>query len=231
MLISSLLGVSSRVTKDLDTTVRGFTLTHESASLAFREICAVSADDDLRFEFVRTEDIRETDDYPGIRVFVKARYPPMVVSLSIDVTTGDAITPGAIEYRYPLMFDEGCISLMAYPLETCLAEKIETVVSRGVTNTRPRDYYDIVMLWQTRKDVINVGTLSSALIATADKRGSAGKMGGYLETMDRVVSDKTMNARWKSYAKDYGYVGDVSFECACSTVCEIMSECWSPSRS
>ena len=112
MLISSLVGVASRTTMDLDTTVRGFDLTHESAESVFRQIAELASDDDWTFEFDRTEDIRETDDYPGIRVHLKALYPPMAVPLTIDVTTGDKITPEPIEYRYPLLFDEGTISLM-----------------------------------------------------------------------------------------------------------------------
>lgn len=98
MLISSLVGVASRTTMDLDTTVTGIALTHESAARVFREVVAVSADDDWSFELDRTEDIRKTDDYPGIRVHLRAIYPPMSVPLAIDVTTGDSITPGPIGY-------------------------------------------------------------------------------------------------------------------------------------
>ena len=113
MLISSLVGVDRRSTKDLDATVRGFPLTHESAERAFREIAAVEADDDFSFEFVRTEDIREADDYPGIRVHLLASYDKMRSTVTVDVTTGDKITPDAVEYSYPLMFDNRSLSLMA----------------------------------------------------------------------------------------------------------------------
>ena len=171
VLISSLVGVSSRTTMDLDTTVRGFDLTHESAERAFREIAAVQADDDWEFEFDRTEDIRETDDYPGIRVHLKANYAPMSVPLTVDVTTGDRITPEAIEYSYPLLFGEGEITLMAYPVETVLAEKLETVVTRGVANTRPRDFYDIHILMGTKGDRVDMGVLRNALDSTCEKRG------------------------------------------------------------
>lgn len=172
MLISSLVGVASRTTMDLDTTVRGFDLTHESAESVFRQIAELASDDDWTFEFDRIEDIRETDDYPGIRVHLKALYPPMAVPLTIDVTTGDKITPAPIEYRYPLLFDEGSISLMTYTLETVLAEKLETVVSRGVANTRPRDFYDIHVLWKLWGEECDPATLKDALSATCEKRGS-----------------------------------------------------------
>jgi predicted nucleotidyltransferase component of viral defense system len=224
MLISSLIGVESRVTKDLDTTIRGFTLTHESAERAFSEICAIDVDDGVTFEYVRTEDIRDTDEYPGIRVFLKANYAPMSVSLSVDMTTGDAITPDVIEYEYPLSFDDYSIPLMAYPLPTCMAEKLETVISRGVTNTRPRDYYDIYMLQKTRGDELDSGTLSEALQATAEKRGSTEDMGRFAKVMSDVAEDDGMLARWKGYGRDYSYVGDITLQDACDAVVEIMGQ-------
>lgn len=113
VLISSLVGVGSRTTMDLDTTVRGFDLTHESAERVFREIAAVQADDDWEFEFDRTEDIRETDDYPGIRVYLKANYAPMSAPLTVDVTTGDRITPEAVEYNYLLYSDDDAYTRVA----------------------------------------------------------------------------------------------------------------------
>lgn len=222
MLISSLIGVDKRSTKDLDTTIQGFTLTHENAEKAFREIAAIEADDDFEFEFVNTEDIREGDDYPGIRVHLVANYEKMSSPVTIDVTTGDKITPGAIEYSYPLLFEDRSILLMAYPLATVLAEKLETVISRSVANTRPRDYYDIFTLWQTRKDTVNPDTLREALVATADKRGTHTAMDNYREVMTRVADDFGMLSHWSAYARTYPYVGDLTLQDACEAVVEIM---------
>lgn len=222
MLISSLVGVDKRSTKDLDTTVRGFPLTHENAERAFREIAAVEADDDFEFEFVRTEDIRETDDYQGIRVHLLANYERMSSPVTVDVTTGDRITPEAIEYSYPLMFDDRTLSLMAYPLPTTLAEKLETVISRGVANTRPRDYYDLRTLWFTRKAEVDPAMLGDALAATSEKRGSRAAIGRYREVMAEVASDAAMLDRWAAYARRYPYVGDMTLEEACGTVVAIM---------
>lgn len=222
MLISSLIGVDKRGTKDLDTTIQGFTLTHENAEKAFREIAAVAADDDFEFAFVRTEDIREGDDYPGIRVHLKANYEKMSSPVTVDVTTGDKITPGAIEYSYPLLFEDRSILLMAYPLATVLAEKLETVISRSVANTRPRDYYDIFTLWHARKSAVDLNTLHEALAATADKRGTLTAMNNYREVMALVVDDPGMLNHWSAYARRYPYVGDLSLQDACETVVEIM---------
>lgn len=217
MLISSLVGVASRTTMDLDTTITGFMLTHETAEKVFREVAAVGADDDWSFEFDRTEDIRETDDYPGIRVHLKAVYPPMSVPLTIDVTTGDSITPGPIAYDYPLLFDEGSVQLMSYPLETVLAEKLETVVSRGVTNTRPRDFYDIHLLWRTKSDDCDIPTLRKTLEGTCMKRGSAERMARWQMVLDEVASDQTMLALWDKYVKKNPYASGIELAQCCET--------------
>lgn len=222
MLIGSLIGADKRSTKDLDATLRGFELTHESAERAFREIIAVELDDDIVFELVRTEDIREADDYPGIRVFLKANYAPMTVPLTVDVTTGDKITPEAVEYSYPLLFDDRSITCMAYPVETVLAEKLETVISRGVANTRPRDYYDIVMLWRVRRDAIDLATLDAALAATSGKRGSSHAMGSCREVMAEVAADAGMLAGWSAFTRRYSYAEGMGLAEACATVVEVM---------
>jgi len=140
LLISAIVGLDTRATMDMDTTIKGFELTHEALRKIFTEICNISVDDDVEFELLGTADIREADDYPGIRVNMKANYSPISVALTVDVTTGDKITPREIEYKYSLMFDERTINILAYNLETVLAEKLETVVSRGIANTRPRDF-------------------------------------------------------------------------------------------
>lgn len=224
VLISSLVGVSSRTTMDLDTTVRGFDLTHESAKRAFREIISGHADDDWEFEFDRTEDIRETDDYPGIRVHLRAIYAPMAIPLTVDVTTGDKITPNAVEYRYPLLFDEGEISLMAYPIETVLAEKLETIISRDVANTRPRDFYDIHVLMNTKCNCIDMNVLRDALESTCGKRGSWVTITRWANILDGVASDATMLAQWAKYAKKNPYAAGVSLQECCATAKDVLSK-------
>ncbi|GHV32381.1 hypothetical protein FACS18949_03110 [Clostridia bacterium] len=149
-LIAAIVGLDTRTTMDLDTTIKGFTLTHESIRSIFEEVCAVKVEDDVTFSVVRVTDIREGDDYPGLRVALTANYPPLSVPLTVDVTTGDKITPGEVEYSFRLLFDDRSISIMAYNLETILAEKLETVLSRNIANTRPRDFYNIYILYALR---------------------------------------------------------------------------------
>ncbi len=222
MLISSLVGIASRTTMDLDTTVRGLALTHDSIESVFRDVISVESDDDWAFEFVRTEDIRETDDYPGIRVHLIAKYPPMSVPLTIDVTTGDAITPAPVEYEYPLLFDDDSIQLMAYPLETVLAEKLETVISRGVTNTRPRDFYDIHTLWMLARKGCSLETLREALEKTSVKRGSQHLVKEWRTVLQEVEDDEPMLSLWAKYAKKTPYVADLSLQDCCASAREIL---------
>ena len=169
-LISAIVGLDTRATMDLDTTIKGFTLTHEAIRKIFTEICAVQIADDVQFEVVGISDIRETDDYPGIRVALKANYPPISVPLTVDVTTGDMITPREVEYTFSLLFDDRTISILAYNLETVLAEKLETVLSRNIANTRPRDYYDVHILYALRGADHGLGVAN----ACGDPRGVDG---------------------------------------------------------
>ena len=172
-LISVIVGLDTRTTMDLDTTIKGFTLTHESIRKVFKEICAVEIEDDVSFTLEDIYDIRETDDYPGIRVSLKANYPPIRVPLTVDVTTGDIITPKEIEYTFKLLFDDRTLSILAYNLETVLAEKIETVLSRSIANTRPRDFYDIHIIFALRGNECDKNILKRALDRTSAKRGAA----------------------------------------------------------
>lgn len=166
-LISSIVGLSSRSTMDLDTTLKGLTLTHASITDIFKNICQMNLNDDITFEFINVTDIRETDDYPGIRVLLKAHYQPISVPLTVDITTGDIITPKAIKYHHNSAFEEKTIYVLAYNLETILAEKLETVLSRGVANTRPRDYYDIYILYTLHNESLNMKILRVALEKTS----------------------------------------------------------------
>lgn len=221
-LISAIVGLDTRATMDLDTTIKGFTLTHESIREVFGEICAVEISDDIQFELVEISDIREGDDYPGIRVTLKANYPPISVPLTVDVTTGDVITPKEIEYTFSLLFDDRTISILAYNLETVLAEKIETVLSRSIANTRPRDFYDIYILYALRGAECNTKTLLQALERTADKRGSRKVLEVYPDVITEIRASEQLRDFWKKYQRNFDYAKEISFDDTCDTVQRIM---------
>ncbi len=220
-LISAIVGLDTRTTMDLDTTVKGFTLTHEAIRAIFNEICEVHIEDDVKLEIVGISDIRETDDYPGIRVALKANYPPISVPLTVDVTTGDMITPREVEYTFSLLFDDRKISVLAYNLETVLAEKLETVLSRNIANTRPRDYYDIHILYALRGAECDK-KMRRALELTAGKRGSSVILTDYPEIMKEIRESDTLRKLWEKYSREYEYAKDISFDETCNTIQTIM---------
>ncbi len=230
-LISAIVGLDTRATMDLDTTIKGFTLTHESIHEIFEEICTVEIADDVKFELVDISDIREGDDYPGIRVSLKANYPPISVPLTVDVTTGDVITPGEIEYTFSLLFDDRTINVLAYNLETVLAEKMETILSRSIANTRPRDFYDIHVLYTLRGAECNTKTLLQALERTADKRGSRKVLESYSDIIAEIRASEQLRDFWKKYRRDFDYAKDVSFDDACDTIQLILDNVFSCQRS
>lgn len=223
-LISTIVGLDTRATMDLDTTVKNLSLTHEAMHSIFSEICSIEIDDDVQFEISGITDIRETDDYPGLRVSLKASYPPISVPLSVDVTTGDAITPSEIMVSFSTMFDEGTIDVFAYSLETILAEKIETVLSRSIANTRPRDFYDIHILYHLRKDELDMAILHQALLHTTEKRNSQHILNNYSEIIHMIRNSNQLREHWEKYRKEFEYARDISFDDTCDSLEAIMKQ-------
>ena len=223
-LISAIVGLDTRATMDLDMTIKGFTLTHEGIGKIFTEICSVQISDDVQFELVSSSDIRETDDYPGIRVALKAKYPPISVPLTVDVTTGDMITPREVEHTFPMMFDDRTLSILTYNLETVLAEKLETVLSRNIANTRPRDYYDIHILYSLHGRECDKMTLRRALERTVQKRGSGMILTDYPEIMKEICESETLRKLWEKYSQEYEYANGYSFEDTCNSIQTIMNK-------
>lgn len=223
-LISAIVGLDTRATMDLDTTIKGFDVNHENVRRIFEEIASISIEDDVKFEVLNMSDIREGDDYPGIRVSLMANYPPLAVPLSVDVTTGDKITPREIEYSFKLLFDDRTIKIMAYNLETVLAEKLETVVARGIANTRPRDFYDIYILYQLRGHECDRMVLKNALIETASKRKSISVMSDYKMVLEKIAASEQLKGFWKKYQTDFDYAKDIDFKDICHLIEQIFNE-------
>lgn len=223
-LISAIVGLDTRATMDLDTTIKGFTLTHEKIYSVFEEICAVEVEDDVQFEIAGISDIREGDEYPGIRVALKANYAPIRVPLTVDVTTGDKITPGEIEYTFSLLFEQRTLSVLAYNLETVLAEKLETVLSRNIANTRPRDYYDIHILYTLRGAECKKDVLRQALEQTTSKRGSQMILTQHKEILEEIRKSPQLLKQWERYRQQYEYAKEISFEDTCDTLQKLMTD-------
>ena len=213
MLISAILGMSSRATMDMDTTVKGFELTEENATKLLNEICAIELDDDITFKMNKIELIREEDDYNGYRATFEAKFKnAMPVIFKIDITTGDAITYKEIEYDYNLMLEDRKIPVWSYNLETILAEKFEAVIKRGITGTRIRDFYDVYMLINTQEENINKKLLTVAINLTSEHRESLDLIRNWKHTLELLRNDEDMIKRWKVYQKTYFYAREIEYD-------------------
>jgi predicted nucleotidyltransferase component of viral defense system len=221
-LIAAMVGLDTRATMDMDATIKGLPVNEQTIREMFEEICKIELDDDVIFEFRRIGEIREGDEYTGYRVSLSANYPPMEVPLKLDITTGDKITPREIEYQFKLLLEDRSISVLAYNLETILAEKLETVISRGDQNTRPRDFYDIYILAKLQSSNIESEALKAALDATAKKRGSANVIKNYRGIMETVEESEVMQRQWRNYQKDFEYAVGIEFADVCEAVVALM---------
>lgn len=224
-LIAAMVGLDTRATMDMDATIKGWPVNEESIKKMFLDICKIDLQDDITFEFKKIGEIREGDEYTGYRVSLSANYPPMAVPLKLDITTGDKITPREIEYRFKLLLEEREISVLAYNLETIMAEKLETVISRGDQNTRPRDYYDVYILAKLQYKNIETEYLKAALDVTSKKRGSSEILKDYKNIIDAVRNSNVMIKQWKTYQKDFEYATDISFDEVCDVVVQMMDLC------
>lgn len=213
MLTSAMLGIDSRTTMDMDTTIKGFTLTEENINKIMQEICELKIEDNVFFKINNTELIREDDDYGGYRITFEANYNnEMPVILKIDVTTGDKITYKEIEYEFSLMLENRKIRVLSYNLETVIAEKFESIIKRGPLTTRIRDYYDIYMLTNTQSKNIGEKELKEAIKETSKHRESIGIIEHWKETIDLIRENENLLKQWKKYQKNNIYAEDIEYD-------------------
>ncbi len=212
LLIASMVGLDNRATMDIDTTIRNYNFSAEDAEKMIEDIIAVPLEDGTRFTVKSVENIMDDAEYPGIRFKLEAALDNMKTPLKIDISTDDVITPKEINYEYKLMFEERSIPLLAYNLETVLAEKIETIISRGTLNTRMRDYYDLMILNVVKSDAINYADLTKALEATSRKRNSYELLSAPKHILEQIKSDTGLMEQWRIYRRKYDYAADYHWE-------------------
>ena len=211
MLVSSLVGVDMRTTMDIDTTVRALPLTQEKAKAFLEEIMAIDLEDNVSFRITKIEDIMEGHEYEGFRFHIEGVLEKLRQTIKIDISTGDAIIPAAVKYELPLILENRKIGLWAYNMETLLAEKLETVMTRAEANTRMRDFYDIYIL--TRQEVIEINPthLKEAFAATCRKRGSEAAIPSFDEVLESIEASPEMQDAWENYRKNNPYVEDLTW--------------------
>lgn len=222
LLISSMTGIYQRTTMDMDATVVGMDMDEATAVEALQEICRTEVDDGMDFVFERIEPIREDDEYANWRAHLRARYGRIDAPVKVDITTGDAIYPAQVRHEFELMFDQGTLDVLSYHPATVLAEKLETVLSRGETNTRGRDFYDLYAIPRYYSGAISERDLLDALRHTAEKRGSLQAVANWKETIEDMRRSSVMQQVWDSYVADTPYASDVAFGDTLDSIVKLM---------
>lgn len=216
MLISSIVGMDSRSTMDMDTTIRGLKLDIENLKNILEKIIEIDINDNIKFNIIDIENIREDDDYGGLRIHLQANLDEMPIDLKIDITTGDKITYGEINYKYNLLLEERSINIWTYNVETIIAEKYETIIKRNIVNTRIRDFYDIYILIHLRnKQNISNKILVEAIRETSKYRETYNIINDKNDVeyiINLIKNDKSLQQYWEKYQKNYPYAKDIKYE-------------------
>lgn len=212
MLVTAMVGVALRSTMDIDTSLKNQNLSAEDALRIVNEIKDIDLGDGVTFEIKEVSNIMDEMEYPGIRFTMNAVMGKLITPMKIDISTGDVITPRAVEYQYKLLLDDRSISLWSYNLETILAEKLQTVLARGLLNTRMRDFYDIRTLLAIYEQEINAEVLGRAFDATCKKRSTENLRTDVPQIIAAVENDEQLHTLWKSYQNKYPYAATISYE-------------------
>lgn len=224
LLISSIVGLDSRATMDIDMTLKGKPVNEAFILDYINEISRININDEVKFDVVSITEIREMDDYFGFRVSLIAGIGTMKIPLKIDITTGDKIIPSEISYEYPLMFENRSIKIKAYNLGTILSEKIETIISRGNQNTRMRDFYDVYILLKLKSKNIDYNILRLAIEETSQKRDSLNLLLKYKEIISNIENNNEMLVRWENYRNSFNYARTIDFTEICKLLTKILEE-------
>ena len=222
ILVTAMIGVAHRSTMDIDTSMKNLNLSAEDALRVVNRVKDIDLDDGVSFDVKDVSNIMDEMEYPGIRVTMNANVGRLITPLKIDISTGDVITPRAIEYNYDLLLEDRSISLWSYNLETILAEKLQTVLARGILNTRMRDFYDIRMLLDTYEDKVNKAVLKDAFAATCKKRGTDHLQEQAEEIIKIIEADEQLQVLWRAYQKKYSYATEIDYASVISGVRKLM---------
>ena len=211
ILVAAIVGLDNRATMDLDATLKNLPLTPEAIETALKEIFAIDLDDDIAFSLKGISPIREDDIYGGYRVALIAMYDTIITPMTIDISTGDVITPNPVRYNFTGMFDDELkFEVWAYNIETVLAEKVETILRRNIFNTRPRDFYDVYILITTQ--TFNKVLFYDALNKTIEHRGTKNQIGNFKDTITIIENSPELKNMWNNYRRQFYYAKNIGFD-------------------
>lgn len=210
-LLSNIIGLEERTTRDIDFSIRNFSLEEEILREKF-EIILREDGNDISFDLIDLKSIKDDDLYGGYRVEIMCKLENIKEKIHIDIATGDPITPKEVNYNYKSIFTEENFNLKAYNIETILAEKIETIYSRGVFNSRSKDFFDVYIIYLLKKEEINFDNLKNACINTFSYRCKDFNVDDLLNTIDLISSNENILNRWNNYIKNQINYSSISFE-------------------
>ena len=222
LLLTSIIGNDERTTKDMDATLKGIPLTKNDVEKVFNEILHIDIDDGVSFQIISIKDIRLEDEYGGFRLNILSKLDNNKTYITVELTTGDVITPREMKYNYNSIFEDKKIPIMSYPLETVLAEKFQTIVTRGLFNTRLKYFYDVYILINTKIDDLNRSNLIKAIKNTFKRRETNFDLEQFNEVINDLSNDNNMNDLWNEYISKNSYAKNVKFEDTINALKEII---------
>ena len=212
LLLSAMLGINSRSTRDMDISIKGIDVSQEKMLKILNEILSIDIDDKVKFEVVNITDIRADDEYGGNKYHLVGKLENLKVALEIDISTGDEITPKELNFEYTSIFDNKKIYIGTYNIETILSEKVETILRRGKYNTRMKDYYDVYFFLTKLKNEINIKIFKQALNNTLRKREAFDYYNDYKQILDLIAEDDRITNYWNTYKKKNKYAENIEFK-------------------
>lgn len=224
LLLSAMFGVDNRTTKDMDTTIVGIDVSKEKMIKTLNQILSINLNDGVKFDVIDITDIREEDEYGGNKYHIVGRKDNLKVNLEIDISTGDKVTPKELKYKFPLLFEDKTILINSYNIPTILSEKIETILRRGVFNSRMKDFYDVYYFLNNLKNEIDMNILKEAIENTFTKRDSFKYLNDYDKIIISIKSSEKIKKIWKTYSNKYKYANNISIEKILDMLLELMND-------
>lgn len=207
--LSKLFGIDNRSTMDIDTAIRKAEFTEENLIKMINEIISIDVGDNVKFKIEKTESIRDEDEYGGLRITINFMLENIKDKFHIDLATGDPIYPRPDNYRYESLIGDEIYKVWSYNLETVLAEKIETILSKLETSSRMKDYYDIYLIYKLKFDKIDKEKFRGAVEKTFNTRKFDADL---IAKLNIVKESKVLKDKWISYSRKNSYARDVEFE-------------------
>ena len=222
--MSAILGIKQRTTMDVDATIIGIRADEARIIEIVETIASIDVGDGI--VFARDEStpaaIVKDYEYGGYTIGLVARFGSIKLPIGVDITFGDVITPEAEPRNFRLLLDDAVsIRLMAYPIETLMAEKLQTILKRGVATTRPRDFYDLYMLHVKR--VYDTNVLAKAVENTFVNRSSKASLAVWRTTINAFKTSNFQRDQWRRYILKMAFAKDIAFDDVLASIEDILA--------